>query len=112
MENSNHYANDPSDRVTQLKAEFDDFVKHNNQSHKEFYNRLEALDAHNKVQDAHYEHILEKLTEITGQLALLSTRISSLELKPVKRYDALVEKVLLTFAGGIIGYFLVKLGIG
>lgn len=49
------------------------------------------------------EHIREDLVE-------MKTDVKSLKEKPAKRYDAIVEKVLMLIVGGVVGYLLLKLG--
>lgn len=45
-------------------------------------------------------------------MADLATRIANIEIKPAKKYDGLVDKALTALVGGLVGYFLFKMGIG
>lgn len=81
---------------------------HNEKSHKEFYDRLSLLEAHNKVQDVHYEHIIEKLNTITNELTSLSSRIASIESKPAKRWESVIEKIISLFIAAFFGYMFSK----
>lgn len=42
----------------------------------------------------------------------IKTDVKSLTDKPVKRWDGFIDKVIFTIVGAIVGYFLLKLGIG
>lgn len=98
-------------KATELEKQFNDFRGHNEKCHKEYYDRLAAIERHNEIQDVHYTHITEKLTEITTRLADLATRIASIEIKPAKKYDGMVEKALTALIGGLVAYFLFKMGL-
>lgn len=97
-------------KAQKLEEEVADLRAHNDGSHKEFFNRLAVLEAHNQVQDAHYSHIIEKLSDITDKLGNLSTRISAIEFKPAKKWESIAEKVLLAIVGAVIGFMMTKLG--
>ena len=97
-------------KAQKLEEEVADLRAHNDGSHKEFFNRLAGLEAHNQVQDAHYSHIIEKLSDITDKLSSLSTRISAIEFKPAKKWESLAEKALFAIIGAVIVYAMNKLG--
>ena len=42
----------------------------------------------------------------------IKTDVKTLTDKPAKRWDGIVDKILFTIIGAIIGYVLIKLGIG
>lgn len=98
-------------KAREIERGLDDLREHNEKNHKEFFDRLAALEAHDKVQDAHYAHIIEKLTDITDKLSGLSARIAAIEIKPSKRWDGVVEKAILTVVGAAVLYMLAKMGI-
>lgn len=39
------------------------------------------------------------------------TRLAALESRPAKRWDAIVDKVIMLIVGGLVGYCLVQLGL-
>lgn len=47
------------------------------------------------------------LTEQQAQ----GTRLTALETKPAKRWDAIVDKIIMLVVGGLVGYCLVQLGL-
>lgn len=97
-------------KAQKLEEEVLDLRTRNDSSHKEFFDRLAVLEAHNQVQDAHYSHIIEKLSDITDKLSSLSTRISAIEFKPAKKWESIAEKALLAIVGAVIGFMMTKLG--
>lgn len=40
----------------------------------------------------------------------IKTSVNELKDKPVKRFDGIVDKIIFTVVGGIVGYVLIKLG--
>ena len=48
---------------------------------------------------------------IKGDIREIKTDVKTLTDKPGKRWEQVVEKVLLTVLGGLVGYVLVKLGL-
>lgn len=65
--------------------------------------RLGKLETENAVQNAHYKAIDEKLDEHTVMLKELTGKAG-------KRWDALVEKILLAIASAAIAFLLAKIG--
>lgn len=98
-------------KAEELKKEVEELRKHNDESHKEFYNRISVLESHNQVQDAHYEHIIEKLTDVTSKLSDISKRLAALELKPAKKWESTVEKVAWALIAAVLTLALTKIGL-
>ena len=98
-------------KAQELEKDFDDFRQRNEKSHKEFFNRLASLESHDKLQALHYTHIMEKLSDITDRLSSLSSRIATIEFKPAKRYEGIVEKIIGLVVAAVVGYFMAKLGL-
>lgn len=88
-----------------------DLREHNEKNHKEYFDRLALLEAHNKVQDAHYEHIIEKLTNINDQLVGLCARIAAIEAKPGKRWENMAGQVISILIAAAAGFMLSRLGL-
>ena len=97
-------------QAKKLEEDLSDLRSRNDSSHKEFFDRIAILESHNKIQDVHYEHIIEKLSDITDKLASLGTRIAAIEIKPAKRWDGIVEKFIFTVIGAAASYIAMKLG--
>lgn len=54
----------------------------------------------------------EKLTKLGSAVDTLVSKVETLEQKPAKRWDGLVEKIILTIAAALIGFLLAQVGIG
>ena len=52
----------------------------------------------------------EKQTEVADTVEKLDGKVTALEEKPAKRWDALIEKVILTIAAAVVGFILAKIG--
>lgn len=98
-------------KAEQVEKELEELKKHNEESHREFYNRLSVLESHNQVQDAHYEHIIEKLTDVTDKLSDISKRLAVLELKPAKKWESVAEKVMWALIAAVLTLALTKIGL-
>lgn len=69
--------------------------KNHGRVHEKMYERIQALEKENAVQNAHYKAIDEKLDELTAMVKELTG-------KPGKRWDSLVDKLLCAAAGAVI----------
>ena len=80
-----------------------------------------AIDTHDKRLDSHSEQLdaliqnLAELKEIAHQSQMtidrMDARISALESKPARRWDALVEKALYVVVAAVVGYALGAFGL-
>ena len=55
--------------------------------------------------------IAQKQTDMDEDLQEIKTDVKLLTAKPGKRWDSIVEKVLLAAVTGVVGYILLKLGL-
>ena len=55
--------------------------------------------------------IAQKQTDMDEDLQEIKTDVKLLTAKPGKRWDGIVEKVLLAAVTGVVGYILLKLGL-
>ena len=61
---------------------------------------------------AEQRHQTEAMLDIKSDVAKLDQKVETLEKKPEKRWESVVEKIILTIVGAIVGYLLVKVGLG
>ena len=54
----------------------------------------------------------EQMKNMNSSVSTLTSEVEELKEKPGKRWDSVVDKVIVTIAGLIIGYIFAKLGIG
>lgn len=95
---------------------------------KDIEHRLTELEHRSKSNTHRLDKVEERqdnLEELTGTVKILALReenvekdvkeiktdIKTLTDKPAKRWDSMIEKAISTLIGGLIGYFLVKLGL-
>jgi len=64
-------------------------------------NKLERQEA---VQEVQYTTILEKLDDLAG-------KVDSLEAKPGKRWEAIVDKVIWAVCAAVIAFLLARIGL-
>lgn len=57
------------------------------------------------------EVMAAKQEEVAKNVGKLTNKVDEIENKPRKRWDAIVEKVLLTIVGAILLYILAKIGL-
>ena len=55
-------------------------------------------------------HQTEAIDRIEKNVEKLDCKVEVLEHKPAKRWESVVEKVIMTIVAGIVGYMLLKLG--
>ena len=58
------------------------------------------------------ENIEEKVDGLSVKLDVQDKRVTDIECKPAKRWDGAVDTIIKVIIGGIISFFLFKLGIG
>ena len=74
------------------------------ETHKEFYDRIRALEIARAEQGQQYTTILEKLDSLT-------TTVASIQAKPGKRWEAIVEKSIWAVVAAAIAFLLAKIGL-
>lgn len=95
--------------IEEIRRDVDDIRERNNKSHSEFYDRLAVLEKHNEVQDVRYEHIIEKLADITNKLNGLVEKIAAIEGKPGKKWENLVGQIIGLVVTAVVLFVLSKL---
>lgn len=76
--------------------------------------RIEALEEHIERQDELIRSVAvmaEKQNEMDKSLGEIKSDIKQIKDKPAKRWDSVIEKILLCIVTGIVGYIFVKLGL-
>lgn len=86
-------------RIKSLEEDFRDFKANNSKDHKEFYNRIEAVEKDMVESQGDRKHITQQLDEI-------SSNVKSLMEKPGKRYETVITSVLTAIIGALIGFIM------
>lgn len=94
----------------------------------EMYQRIQKIEDNNEVMFQRLNKqssLLEDIQELSRSVAILANnmeqmlkeqqqqgnRIEALEKKPGKRWDAIVDKILMLVVGALVGFVLIKLGL-
>ncbi len=80
-------------------------------THREMYDRLRELERLEGIQGEQYKAIMEKLDGLTQKHDALNAKLSELEAKPGKRWEALAEKALWAVCAAVIAFLLAKIGL-
>ena len=72
---------------------------------------LEKLATSVELLVAEQKHQTSAMMDIKSDVEKLDKKVETLEHKPAKRWESIVEKIILTVVGGVIGYLLVQAGI-
>lgn len=70
----------------------------------------ESTEAINRLATS-MEVMVVKQEEVADTVGKLDGKVTALETKPVKRWDNIVEKVILTIVAAVIGFILAKIGL-
>lgn len=65
-----------------------------------------------KVLAGEQQHQTGQLSAVQRDLQTLDGKVDALERRPARRWDALVEKVILAVATAVVTYFLTRMGLG
>ena len=90
--------------LDKLAQEVQSFRDQNSDTHKEIFQRLNKLEQGEAAQNVQYSNIMLKLDELTK-------KVEALEAKPAKRWDKLLETVLVAVVTGVVAYLLGRAGL-
>lgn len=82
------------------------------ETHERIWAELAVLRQVTGEQAAHYAHTVDALKSTTSELEKINARLLNLEGKPGRRWEQIVGKVIDVIVAGLIGYVLVKIGLG
>lgn len=98
-------------QLDKLEREVQQFREQNSETHKEIFKRLNELERTNAVQDERYRATMDKLDEISEKQDSLGEKLGVIEAKPAKRWDKLVETVLVAAVTAVVAYLLGRGGL-
>ena len=91
-------------KARELDKDVNELRKQNSSSHERIFDRLGELEKQEGIQVVQYEHILEKLDQLAGD-------VKELKAKPGKRWESIIEKVIGLLAAAVVGYVLAQIGL-
>lgn len=86
-------------------------AEHNKDAHKDFYTRLEASHTSVAVIEQKLVGIKDDTTEIRSEQAAMNASIEELKAKPAKRWDGIVEKIILAVVTAVVAFMLARVGL-
>ena len=92
-------------RVDRLEEDMKAEKESRQKSHKDFYDRIRALENNQAVSK-------EKLDTIENKLDGLDGKMDTLLAKPGKRWEAVVAAIISAVASGLVVFALTKIGLG
>lgn len=99
----------------QILRELEEHKTRSHETHQQIFDRLNKLETGAVELKTQYASILEKLDDLSkrmnSQLSEALARLAEIERKPAKRWDTLVEKIILCVATGVVTYFLANGGL-
>lgn len=98
-------------QLDKLEREVHNLRDQNSKTHSEIFTRLNNIEITNAKQDERYKATMDKLDEISTKQDTLGEKIGTIEAKPAKRWDKLVETVLVAVVTAVIAYLLGRNGL-
>lgn len=90
-------------RAEMLEKQVEEYREKSSKDHREMYDRIRQLEIANARTDTQYGQIMETL-------GALKSDIAELKAKPARRWDAVVDKILLAVIGAIVIYIMSQVG--
>ncbi len=128
MPETNNKCLEPCATILKLTQELSDMKKQNGDDHKEIRERITKLELADAIQGEQFRAIIDKIDVLTAshnkilekleplsiesqKVEGLDARVTALESKPGKRWEMVVEKVLLVIVAAVVGMVLSKVGL-
>ena len=91
-------------KAEMLEKQMDQWRAQSRESHQEIFRRLNDLEKSETARDIQYTSIMEKLDKLVAWQ-------EAQQAKPAKRWDAVIEKVILAVVAAVIGAILARIGL-
>ncbi len=82
----------------------------NQNTHREFYTRIQAIETTNAVSREQYNQIMERFETVTSKFDNIAGQLSTITSQPAKRWNGLVDKALYGGVGIIVAYIFAQIG--
>ena len=94
-----------------LEKQIAEYRQQSRETHSELYGRITALEKSDAKRDEQYSKILDKLNDMQADINKALISIAEFKEKPGKRWDKIVDKILLLIITACVGYILIKFGL-
>ena len=102
-------------RVATLERRVENNERKSSETHKEFYNRVRALETHEAVRNEQYDTILDKLEGLTASVGSVAKSLADIQAEPAKDWKDLKKNirwaVLAAIIAAVMGFLLGKVGL-
>ena len=122
--------------VSDVEHDLNDLRKQNNSTHERVFDRISELEKVEGIQGEQFKHIVEKLGDITSVVAdvrsdsknlvsqitpltnkldnieALERNVEELRMKPAKKWDGVVEKIIMMVVAAVAAFVLGRIGLG
>lgn len=75
-------------------------------THREIFRRLGGLESDTAVQGKQLENIDEKLNDIKADQRSILQEVEALKAKPAKRWDSVIDKLIASVLGAVVGFMM------
>lgn len=120
--------NEPCANLLKLEQELSDMKRKNGDDHREMRDRIAKIELADAIQGEQFRSIIDKIEMLTEShnkmlekmeiLAMasqktdgLNERVTAIESKPGKRWEAVVEKVILLIVAAVVCTLLAMVGL-
>ena len=90
-------------RIESVEEQLREHREKSSKDHREMFDRIRALEIANAKTDTQYGQIMETL-------GALKADINELKAKPARRWDSIVDKILLGFISAVLVYIMTQIG--
>lgn len=122
-------------KAKEIEADLNDLRRQNAASHERIFDRIGELEKQNSIQKIQYDNLLEKLgsiadsikeiesnnkaliskipsiTQNTESIERISEEVAEISKKPAKRWESIVDKIIMILVAAIMGFFTSRLGL-
>lgn len=98
-------------KAEMLEKQIAEYRRQSRETHSELYSRITALEKSDAKRDEQYSKILDKLNDMQADINKALLSIAEFREKSGKRWDRIVDKVLLLIITACVGYILIKFGL-
>ena len=98
-------------KAEMIEKQFDEYKQNSRKTHEELFKRVGLMEQVNSRREEQYNNILKKLDEMSLELAKALSTITELKDRPAKRWDSVIDKIILLVLTGCVGFVMLKLGI-
>lgn len=97
-------------KAEMLEKQFEEYRKQARETHSEMYARITTLERMDSARNEQYIAIMGKLDNMEKRIDTTLGIIEELKAKPARRWNQVVDKVLIGVIGAIVVYIMAQIG--